>query len=159
MCSPQATTSRRVQAFQNPIRKSRKSGMAPGSNCSALVSFPRYSIASREQRANDGLLLSRYNGEDRARPSPAPTAHSTAAPPPPTTAHQDTFQPLPSACPPTNNDVDEVDDDTLINQYDVSGGIGHEIFGALDTGGLEDVGEDEDEELDLADKGKCLFIV
>ena len=27
------------------------------------------------------------------------------------------------------------------------------------TGGLEDVGEDEDEELDLADKGMCLFII
>jgi hypothetical protein len=99
---------------------------------------------------HDGHLLSRYNGEDRAR---SLSARSTAA-------HQETLQPSPSACPPTNNDVDEFDDNTLIDQYDVSGGIGHEIFGALDTGGLEDVGEDEDEELDLADKGgKCLFIV
>ena len=126
-------------SISNLIRKSCKSGMALGSNYLTLVSFPRYSIASQEQCANDGLLLSRYNGKEQARPPPAPPAHSTAAPPGPpqlTTAHQDTFQPLPSACPPTNlnNDVDKVDDDTLINQYDVSGGVGHEIFGALDTG-------------------------
>jgi hypothetical protein len=43
---------------------------------------------------------------------------------------------------------------TATTRMDVSGGIGHEIFGALDTGGLEDVGEDEDEELVLGDKGK-----
>ena len=95
--------------------------------------------------------MSRYNGEDQA-PAESLSARSTAAPR--ITAHQETLQPLLSACPLTNNDVDEIDDDTLINQYDVSGGIGHEIFGALDTGGLEDVGEDEDEELVLADKGK-----
>ena len=100
---------------------------------------------------NDGLLLPGYNGEDWAR---SPPACSTAAPP--TTVPQETLQPLLSACLPTNNDldVDEIDYDTLINQYDVSGGIGHEIFSALDAGGLEDVGEDEDEELNLADKGK-----
>jgi hypothetical protein len=103
--------------------------------------------------------LSRYNSEDQVR---FPPARSSAAPgSTPAAAHQEILRPLPSACPPTNNlnHIDEIDDDTLINQYDVSGGIGHEIFGALDTGGLEDVGEDEDEELDLADKGKCLFIV
>jgi hypothetical protein len=141
-----------MQAFQNPIRRSRKSGMAPSSTCSALVRFPEYFITSS---ANDGLLLSRYNNENQAQAGTLP-ARSTA--PPQTTAHQETLQPLPSACPPTNNsnDVDEIDDDTLINQYDVSGGIGQEIFGALDTGGLEDVGEDEDdsEEMVYADKGK-----
>jgi len=100
--------------------------------------------------ANNGLVSSRYNGEDQAS-IPLP-AHSTA--PPQTNIHQAALQPLPSACPPTNNDDEEIDDDTLINQYDVSGGIGREIFGAMGTGGLEDVGEDEDEELDLADKGK-----
>jgi hypothetical protein len=77
--------------------------------------------------------------------------------PPQTTGHQEILQALPSACPSTNNsnDVEEIDDDSLINQYDVSGGIGREIFGALDTGGLEDVGEDEDdsEEAVLADNG------
>jgi hypothetical protein len=99
--------------------------------------------------ANNGLILSRYNGGDQSIQLPA---CSTA--PPQTTAHHETSQPLPSACLPTNSDVDEIDDDTLINQYDVSGGIGREIFGALGTGGLEDVGEDEDEELGLADKGK-----
>lgn len=95
--------------------------------------------------ANNGLLLSRYNGEVEAIPLPARS-----------TAHQETLQPLPPACPPTNNGVDEIDDDTLISQYDVSGGIGREIFGALGTGGLEDVGEDEDEELapSPADNGK-----
>ena len=36
----------------------------------------------------------------------------------------------------------------------MSNGIGCEIFGTLGTGGLEVVGEDEDEELGLADKGK-----
>ena len=97
-------------------------------------------------------MLSRYNGKDQAISLPA---HSTA--PPQMTVHQETLQPLPSACPPTNNDVDEIDDDTLINQYDVSGGIGREIFGALGTGGLEDVGEDEDEEWGLADKGKQII--
>jgi hypothetical protein len=96
--------------------------------------------------------LSRYNGEDQA-PAESLPSRSTAAPR--ITAHQETLQPLLSASPRTNNaDVDEIDDDTLINQYDVSGGIGREIFGALDTGGLEDVGEDEDEELALADKGE-----
>lgn len=100
--------------------------------------------------AYDGLLLSRYNGEGQAQAESLPTS-STAAPR--IIAHQETLQPLPSACPSTDNDVDEIDDDALISQYDVSGGIGHEIFGALDTGGLEDVGEDEDEELGLADKG------
>jgi hypothetical protein len=51
---------------------------------------------------------------------------------------------LPSACPHTNNfnDVDRIDDDTLINQNDVSTGIGQKTFGALGTDGLEDVGED-----------------
>jgi hypothetical protein len=100
--------------------------------------------------ANDGLLLSRYNGEDQRLPEAASEslpARSTAALR--ITAHQETVRPLPSACPPTNDsdDADEIDDDTLINQYDVSGGIGHEIFGALDTGGLEDVGEDEDDSI------------
>ena len=96
------------------------------------------------------------NGEDQARSLPAcPTAA-----PPQTAARQETSQPLPSACPPpTNNHVDEIDEDTLIDQYDVGGGIGREIFGALDTGGLEDVGEDEEEELDLTDKGMCSFVV
>ena len=124
--------------------------MAPSSTYSALVSFPEYFITSS---ANDEFLLSRYSSENQAETLPA---RSTA--PPQTTAHQETLQPLQSACPPTNNsnDVDEIDDDTLINQYDVSGGIGQEIFGALGTGGLEDVGEDEDdsEEMVFADKGK-----
>ena len=100
--------------------------------------------------ANNVLLLSRYNREGQA-------ISLRASAPPQTAAHQETLQPLPSACPPTNNDVDEIDDDTLINQYDVSGGIGREIFGALGTGGLEDVGEDEDEEFGLADKGKSII--
>ena len=99
-------------------------------------------------------MLSRYNGEDQAISLPA---HSTA--PSQTTAQQETLLPSALACPPTNSDsdADEIDDDTLINQYDVSGGIGRDIFGALGTGGLEDVGEDEDEdeELGFSDKGKC----
>ncbi|KAF8800373.1 hypothetical protein BYT27DRAFT_7117820 [Phlegmacium glaucopus] len=76
-------------------------------------------------------------------------ACSTAAPQ--MVAHEETLRqlPLPLACRSAIDDID--DDDTLIDQYDVSGGIGHQIFGALDTGGLEDVGEDEDEELDLED--------
>lgn len=92
--------------------------------------------------------MSRYIGEDQA-PAESLPARSAAAPR--ITTRQETLQPLL----PTNNDVDETDDDTLINQYDVSGGIGHDIFGALDTGGLEDVGEDEDEDLGLTDNGKC----
>jgi hypothetical protein len=40
----------------------------------------------------------------------------------------------------------EVDDDTLAREYDVADGVAESIFGALDTGGLED--ENEDEELD-----------
>jgi len=51
----------------------------------------------------------------------------------------------------------EVDDDTLVQQYDIENGIGQEIFGALGSGGLEEVGEDEDEDIDdvrdLADDG------
>jgi len=34
----------------------------------------------------------------------------------------------------------------LAREYDVGNGVAESIFGALDTGGLED--EDEDEELD-----------
>ena len=95
--------------------------------------------------------MSRYNGEDQA---PAGSLPARSASAPRIATLQEALQPLISACPPINNDVDEINEDTLINQYDVSGGIGHEIFGALDTGGLEDVGEDEDEELVLEDKGK-----
>jgi len=39
----------------------------------------------------------------------------------------------------------EVDDEALVQQYDLGDGIGHEIFGALDSGGLEEIGNDEDE--------------
>lgn len=42
----------------------------------------------------------------------------------------------------------EVDDDALVQQYDLRDGIGHEIFGALDSGGLEEIGDDEDEGLE-----------
>jgi len=52
----------------------------------------------------------------------------------------------------------EVDDDALVQQYDVGDGIGQEIFGALGTGGLEEIGEDEDEDEgadDFAQDGKC----
>lgn len=51
----------------------------------------------------------------------------------------------------------EVNNDTLIQQYDIKNGIGQQIFGALGSGGLEKVGEDEDEDIDgvqdLADDG------
>ena len=39
----------------------------------------------------------------------------------------------------------EVDDEVLVQQYDLGDGIGHEIFGMLDSGGLEEIGNDEDE--------------
>lgn len=52
----------------------------------------------------------------------------------------------------------DVDDDALANEYDVEG-VSEAVFGAFDTGGLED--EDEDEELedsgDLNDDGKSFF--
>lgn len=38
----------------------------------------------------------------------------------------------------------DVDDGTLVREYDVGDGVAESIFGALDTGGFED--EDEDEE-------------
>jgi hypothetical protein len=38
----------------------------------------------------------------------------------------------------------EVDDEALVQQYDVGDGIGHEIFGSVDSGGLEEIGNDED---------------
>ena len=38
----------------------------------------------------------------------------------------------------------DIDDETLVAEYNTTSRIGQEIFGALDTGGLEDVGEDED---------------
>jgi hypothetical protein len=37
----------------------------------------------------------------------------------------------------------DVDDGTLVREYDVGDGVAESIFGALDTGGFED--EDEDE--------------
>jgi len=40
---------------------------------------------------------------------------------------------------------DTEDDEALVQQYDLGDGIGHEIFGALDSGGLEEIGNDEDE--------------
>jgi len=48
----------------------------------------------------------------------------------------------------------EVNDDALVQQYDLQDGIGHEIFGALDSGGLEEIGDDKDEGLEgLEDHG------
>ena len=53
-------------------------------------------------------------------------------------------------------DID-VDDDTLAKEYDV-GGIAESIFGALDTGGLEDEDEDEElEDLDDLDDNSMVF--
>ena len=53
----------------------------------------------------------------------------------------------------TNQDLLEadfdVDDDVLTKQYDVGEGVAEAVFGALDTGGLEE--EDEDEELEDMD--------
>ena len=45
----------------------------------------------------------------------------------------------------------EVDDEALVQQYDLGKGVGQEIFGALDSGGLEEIGDDEDECVDQED--------
>ena len=45
----------------------------------------------------------------------------------------------------------EVDDEALVQQYDLGNGVGQEIFGALDSGGLEEIGDDEDECVDQED--------
>ncbi|KDR75964.1 hypothetical protein GALMADRAFT_225713 [Galerina marginata CBS 339.88] len=47
-------------------------------------------------------------------------------------------------------DVD-VDDVALAKEYDVGDGVAESIFGALDTGGLEDEDEDEEEDSDDSD--------
>jgi hypothetical protein len=48
----------------------------------------------------------------------------------------------------------EVDDDALTKQYDVGEGVAEAVFGALDTGGLEEEDEDEElEDMDLDDDG------
>lgn len=123
--------------------------MAVGSTCSALVRVSLHNIFLEHNSTSDPPL--RYNGEDQSLPSAQRITGSAKSIP----AQRSTPVTPPV---PTNNNVDEIDDDTLIDQYDVSGRIGHQIFGALDTRGLEDVGEDEpDEGLDLEDESKYLF--
>ena len=62
-----------------------------------------------------------------------------------------------------NADTD-VDDESLVAEYDTESRLGQEIFGALDSGGLEDIGENEDgdieeENRDLSSDGEseCLL--
>lgn len=62
-----------------------------------------------------------------------------------------------------NADTD-VDDETLVVEYDTESRLGQEIFSALDSGGLEDIGENEDgdieeENRDLSSDGEseCLL--
>ena len=45
----------------------------------------------------------------------------------------------------------EVDNKALVQQYDLGNCVGQEIFGALDSGGLEEIGDDEDECVDQED--------
>ncbi|KDR69528.1 hypothetical protein GALMADRAFT_230698 [Galerina marginata CBS 339.88] len=93
----------------------------------------------------------------RATANPPPAAHaapgqskgpSIVIPPGPSHATQSFGVPASRADQEALEADVDVDDDTLAKEYDV-GGIAESIFGALDTGGLED--EDEDEELEEFD--------